>query len=57
VGGVYGLDRVSIDSTWQLDPAVDKASGGSVARTVTYQAVAGYNGDMSMYERSVEKAG
>ena len=34
VGGIYeGLDR--------LDPAVDKASGGSVTRTVTYYPVAG----------------
>jgi hypothetical protein len=33
VGGIYeGLDK--------LDPAVDKASGGSVTRTVTYYPVA-----------------
>ena len=42
VGGVYeGLDRVSINSTWQLDPTVDKTSGGSVTRTVTYYLAGG----------------
>ncbi|MEO7838255.1 MAG: hypothetical protein ABIU06_02800 [Anaerolineales bacterium] len=34
VGGIYeGLDR--------LDPTVDKTSGGSVTRTVTYYPAAG----------------